>query len=133
MLGRRPGCDRCLIRNVLFADQIKGGVVNQRAFKDKDPDGLSLTETRDQIIGLDDLDEYIDVVSPPGEHTLGVAVMEADEARGVGLTWHSDPHRDHKFGHLHVLGPTPDKMTEELRKECARLANLTGWSRSPAG
>lgn len=106
-------------------------MVYQRAFKDKDPDGLSMTETRDEIKGLDDLEDYLTAVSEGLESRLGAAVMDARASEGIGLSWDPDPHKRHKFGHLHVLGPKPIDMTDDLRKECARLANLTGWSRGP--
>lgn len=131
MDGKRSGCDQCLIRNVLLVDQVKNGVVNQRAFKDNDPNGLSMTETRDRIIGLDDLDDYVAAISDGRERILGVAVFEAESAWDVGLRWRSEPTDVHRYGYLHVLGPRPEEMTNELRRECARLANLTGWSRAP--
>ncbi|GEM_PF-4445899 len=128
---RRPGCDNCLIRNIFLTDHFKNGIVHHRAFKDRDPDGISMTETRDEFKGLDDLEDYFNVVSEKLAIKVGAAVMDASDCRSVGLTWRPDPHNDHKFGHLHVLGPGPEKMTDDLRKECARLANLTEWSRGP--
>ena len=91
-----------------------------------------MTETRDEIKGLDDLEDYIEAVSQPLSNRVGTAVMDAQSCQVLGLAWRDDPHSDHEFGHLHVLGPTPDAMTADLRKECARLANLTEWSRGPA-
>ena len=57
MSGRLTSCENCLIRNILQNDHFKNGLVNQRAFKDNDPDGMSMTETRSVIRGLDDLEE----------------------------------------------------------------------------
>lgn len=131
MDGKRPGCDQCLIRNVFLVDHVKNGIVSHRAFKDNDPDGLSMTETRSVIIGLDDLDDYIAAVSDGTARILGVAVFEAERAAEVGLRWRPNPTDFHRYGHLHVLGPPPEEMTNELRRDCARLANLTGWSRAP--
>ena len=132
MEGRRPSCDQCLVRNILLADHFKEGLVSHKAFRDKHPEGISLTETRNEIKGLDDLDDYLAVVSENMSRRLGAAVMDLDQARGVGLTWRPDPHDEHRFGHLHVLGPKPADMLPELRRECARLANITRWSRGSA-
>jgi hypothetical protein len=128
---KRPSCDNCLIRNIVLSDLYKNGVVSQRAFRDNDPDGLSLTETRNEIRGLEDLEDYITVASGGLSVRIGVAVMDARDCRSVGLNWRPDPHTDHRFGHLHVLGPVKDELTTDLRNECARLANLTEWSKGP--
>src|SRR4051812_19905090 len=105
MPDRRPDCSGCLIRNLRFSDHIKKGLVQFRAFRDKDPDGLSLTETRDEIWGMDDLEDYRTVVSEGLEFRVGVALFEAEPARQAGLTWRPNLHNEHRFGHLHVLGP----------------------------
>ena len=128
---RRPGCDNCLIRNILFEDHFKNGIVKAKVFKDADVEGISLTATSSYIRGLDDLEDYIVAISQDRNFRLGVAVMEAEQCTSIGITWRPDPHNEHRYGHLHVLGPTPDQMISELRNECARLANLTGWSRGP--
>ena len=73
------------------------------------------------------------VVSSQLEIQLGVAVFASTEAQEAGLSWSHNPHDRHKFGNLHVLGPKPDEMTVDLRRELARLADLSGWSCGPCG
>lgn len=131
MSDRLPTCENCLIRNIFLPDHFKNGIVSQRAFRDKDTDGLSLTETRERIKGLDDREDYRTAVSARLEIRIGVAVFEADRARESRLVWHPSPHADHKYGDLHVTGPIPEQMTEELRRDLARLANMSGWSCGP--
>ena len=131
MADRLPTCENCLIRNILFPDHFKKGVVNQRAFKDLDPEGISLTETHDRIKGLDDLEDYRTAVSEHLEIRVGAAVFESKLAAESLLVCRPDPHKNHRYGDLHVIGPKPDEMTEDLRREMARLANLSGWSCGP--
>jgi hypothetical protein len=127
----RSNCADCLLRHILYSNQIKNGVVNFRAFKGGDENGISLTETRDVIVKQIDLDEYVEVVSERQTVLLGVAVMDAMELSQAGLTWQSDPHDFHCYGYLHVLGPKGHELSDDLRKECARIATMSQWSRSP--
>ncbi len=131
MSNRLPTCENCLIRNILLSDQIKNGIVHHRVFKDKDQDGLSLYSTRSEIIGLDDLNDYISAVSANTPVRVGVAVFLDESAREAGLQTRPSPHSLNKYGRLHVVGPIPDDMTEELRRDLAYLANQSGWSRAP--
>ncbi|MFN7764283.1 MAG: hypothetical protein ACK5P9_06255 [Armatimonadota bacterium] len=129
---RLASIDNCIIRNLRFPDHFtKDGVVSFKAFKDKDVDGISLTETRDRLVGMEDLEDYIEAVSANLSVKLGVAVMHAERCKEVGFCWRPDPHNDHKYGRLHVLGPKPDEFTNDLRRECATLATCSGWSRAP--
>lgn len=123
--------DNCIIRNIFLPDHVKEGAVSFKAFRDKDEDGISLTETRSALIGLEDLEGYIEAISAKVSFTLGVAVMDAHGCEKVGLSWKEDPHNEHRYGHLHVLGPKPDEFSNDLKKECATLATCSGWSRGP--
>lgn len=127
----KSACDDCLVRNLRLSDHFKNGIVSKNAFKDKDPDGLSMTETRDEIKGLDDLEDYRQVSSASLNIKIGVAVMDASVCSNFGLTWKPDPQTGHKFSHLHVLGPAPHDMTSDLRTKCAAEATKSGWSRGP--
>lgn len=129
-MPRLPSCENCLIRNILLGDHFKNEIVSQRAFKDKSADGLSMTETRDVIIGQEDFEDYLNWASGKALFKLGAALFTVEDAESINLQWSKNP-QGGKFGDLHVLGPKPEEMTKELRMLCAEFANQTGWSKGP--
>ena len=92
---------------------------------------MSLYTTRNEIIGLDDLNDYIAVSSVSTPVRIGVAVFTEDGATEIGLQTRPSTHTLNKYGHLHVLGPNPDDMNDDLRRDLAYLASQSGWSRAP--
>lgn len=104
-----------------------------KAFKDKDVDGMSLTETLSEIVCDKDLHEYRAIVSEGVSLVLlGLAVFPADQALEIGgFSLRSDPHDIHKFGYLHALGPTPEVVTPDMRQRLAELCNILKFSCGP--
>lgn len=91
-----------------------------------------MTATRKIIIGLEDLLDYLREVSRDQDSCLGVAVMSEEQYAKLKLAVTPDPFDDHKYGHLHVLGPKPGEMNGDVRRQLAYIATQSGWSRPPS-
>lgn len=129
-MPRRPDLRECLLRRILHVDHFDKAkrLVHARAFKSKTP--LSMTDTKDKIVGQEDLEDYVTVCSMGSDRKLGVAVMDKEKYLQNGLRLTDDP-IEGEYGELHVLGPDPVELTKEVRDDLAALANDSGWSLGP--
>ena len=125
----------CLIRNVVLRGFVRGTKVEWKAYRDSDPDGMSLTATGQEISDEEDVGRYRDAASqvrlPEGVHRIGIAVLQEQEFHARGLRLDPDPHSFHSFGHLHALGPKPSEIAKPMMKVLSNLATQTGRSKEP--